>query len=294
MRKQELHLDSSLDGHDNTNRNVLKCCLSSPLYLRKYSVRTVQVPYTMNNIYETNRIVFTFKFNAPAEFSDTFDVPPALYTAASLIQYFNDNSTVSALATQVYSLSATGKLRVQVTYTGAPANAGDFVTIAWPNVTISPATYQLQKLMGFGVTAGITINSAKNLTSSNTPTYTFFDSAFRFSAPLYLMLRSDSLGSGHVFLPVSRGQRQEFPKTNSSSSNIIAKIPLEQDAALYSYKTFINDYHAEESMMTVYNGSEVNTIDFYFTYPHSESIVDFNGYPFTIGIDYLTDREAAL
>jgi hypothetical protein len=199
---------------------------------------------------------------------------------------------VTALTTSIASIIASyndfGHVIYTITYQAgfAPDPINDILSITFPSTANTRTSYQLQQRMGYGkiinpmVYGGfIPIEIYQVVTPGDEGVATTGDRPVDLVPTRYLMLRS-SLGSGSAFTPNIRGK-----ENIQKGGNIIAKIPTDVGNIGYGERyLYTNGDNLSPETMFTYNGGYINNFDLYFTRPHDDSPIDFDGYAFDVTI----------
>lgn len=305
MNYRELHCDSSLDGQSGQNKNHPTFTLDGPLYIDKFALKEINIPFTLHNFPVDNTFRMSVTTGAfvyyPIEVNRTRTFPAGQYTIDEFLLEYNriieewrvaasrTGAGATLLSTLVGSIIASidGNGRVVYTMTSAGEHiltTNNRITLEFVGNNGTRNSYQLQRRLGHGNQNTIKILTPPVITLTNTVA-TFTSFAIDLATPKYLMLRS-SLGSGSSFLQNVRGKESMI-----SGSNIIAKIPLDIGNVGYGDRYYYKngDNLSHETMFT-YNGGYITNFDFYFTGPHSEEEIDFQDYTFDLTLALLTGQ----
>lgn len=304
MRYQELHIDSSLDAQSGTDINKPSYDLPAPWYLEKFALKSATVPLTISTIPSDVKIsVIVFLGDTGLFYSSGLKtLNKGIVDTTGFLEWMEEttsfigvvpaiNTALGAAANLVlepipndYGTTGLG-YRFNLQMGSATADPTDYIIISFDSSATNPSSYQLQKMLGLNPGQ----DSFQFTRGDDVSWYANVFPAMRLSQPLFLLLRSNSLGHGsHYLLNAQGGKYFQSRELNASMSNVIAKVPISSQGAVGQYIFYYNDFNGSYENAFTFNGKEVNTLDFYWTYPHSNVPVDFNGFPFTLTLSYWT------
>lgn len=312
MFYRELHCDSSLDGQSGTDKNHPRYDLSGPMYIDKFSVKSVSLPVTFQDFPLEQTIAFRFT-NAGVTFLTSPNPNGTLsvgsYDSAEFLTFLNTAladfvlnavgddgdpgppivppTNVSDLIQEIIaSYNELGHVVYTIQY--SPLGQFDGLTqtfsVVFPSSKTSRRTYQLQQRMGYGATLDdadldgfFPIDVLAPVVAGPGGSARTGDRPVDLVPTRYIMLRS-SLGSGSAFTPNIRGK-----ENIQKGGNIIAKISTDVGNIGFGERyLYTNGDNLSPDTMFTYNGGYINNFDLYFTRPHDDTPIDFDGYSFDV------------
>jgi len=167
-------------------------------------------------------------------------------------------------------------------------------SVVWWFLSFTEKKSDLAKIMGYAYLESdrITQNLPPFAPSSGvygdpTPAVVQCPYPFKYTDTNYILMRS-SMAKGGSFTPNVVAQ-----KGSSGSGDVLAKVPM--NFAHYPFKTYLSygvDTPPLIETMFNYNGTEIDTMDIYFTREFDDTPIDFNGLDFSCTIGVWTCRTA--
>ncbi len=278
----ELHLDSSEDGRKAGTKSHPIFYLADPIKAKRVVLKHASIPMSFRQVFQSCPMYIQWQ-----SFTDEFVageklilIPPNHYSNAQMAALFQaelrtiiTDHLLSFMTTVNVNALADGS--VNFVYTVLPGTGNfEFVfsSANSPNCRrfakqTNMTYFESEDYWYFQMPINVTLS-----TTFNWP-------AWKFGLPNYIFLRS-SLCSGSSWGNNFRGRKEQ-----SENNNILAKVPLRPFLypanTLYYYE---NQDVRLDNMFTL-NGSEIDKLDMYFTFPGGEE-VDFVGYNFSLTLAF--------
>lgn len=308
---RELHLDSAQNGRTSGSISKPEWQFMEPVYMKKFCVKHVSIPLSFPNIYQESYLVLNVRTDdGPGYASRNVDVPIDTYDStkfAELLQNAFDTWTKTNGTTHEFTVDVDvvvdevtleEEITLQLLSTTNPIDVGK-VEFQFAQISddLGADNFSiLQRFLGYGTTKGGEQEPAlETWVELPLPAFTQTTSItnpLKFSLPNYLMMRS-TLGSGSRFCPHIRGRaydRNGYEQGGFNSSDIIAKIPIQAEVVEYGSQSAHRNLNFDATLMHEYNGDQLDKMSIYFTYPNSETVVDFGVFNFSVTIAFLADR----
>lgn len=324
---REVHFDSRSEYRTLGDSNKPTFIFNDPLYVKKYAVRALQLPLNFFNCYKTEDVFITRVYNSSnvLELTANTSIPAGLYyfnvgtgtptvptdyTAAGIMKKQLDATFTSpdidfniVASTAHVSQPNYLKLGIKSIYTGTttynkyqigiyvdtvfakllgyhPSDATEIVNdngkerpVFFFTITEFDGTTEIADSVTFEETIPDVSNDAAHFITKST----------KFSDFNYVLLRSDMAHGAH-FLPSGNAG------PNFTMSNVLQRIPIQ--TGNFVRTSYMNvDYGVlDRDTMFSYNGHYLDKATFWFTYPESDTVIDFRDKNFVLCLGLITSQ----
>ena len=311
MTYREIHFDSRSESRTLGDNNQPKFIFNDPIYLKKFGLKTCQVPLSFYNCH-TTQAVFNVQFldtnNVEIRNADV-NVLAGLYyysgapTGYNGLDVMSDRFTADAAVNGCTwtsdngdaSLSADTYSKIGLLLSGVPAGADAnienvrirvyldtiFASIIGYHPSQATNTLNSRPIYESAITgipaAGVCQVSDASVAAN------YITEPTKFQNVQYLYLRSDMAYGAH-YLPNSG------PQANYSMSNVLARVPIKTAVFARESYAVVDIGTLDPSTMFTYNGEYLDKATFWFTYADSEQIVDFRNKNFVFTLGIITER----
>lgn len=288
---REIILNSNNYSRGSINHPIFE--FPENIVLKKFCVRSVEVP----NFYFNHPNTETWGITAYD--ANGTEVVDSTCTAVTGPQNF---TTATQLATRLTEVAATMTDAVKPTFS-VDSSDPNFIRLSSPfaagvasfklNFTPSPGAPSNFFRRLFGYTGYVTYNASNGTFTQLVPLSNSYDAqagssvnligALKMAQDNYILLKSDAM-SGATFTPNLTWQG------SFSSASTLSKVATKSDSSPYGTYNFftLNDSPVPETMFS-YNGDILSKFDLYFTRPHDNEVIDFQGFNFSVTIGIITD-----
>ncbi len=276
---REMHINSTFRTQGTKNRPIYQ--LPEELLLKKFCVRSVEVPNFAETIPRTERLtISTYNTTDLSSIvsTDFLDLGPKNYM--NLFELRDDLNLILANGGHPGPpiLVITDSFWLAVDPANPFTDGSSFFRFDYTGVASGVSAKYFARLLGD--TEADTVSQPYTTSTAVVRNV----GALKVVVNSYLLLKSTQM-SGATFTP-NTTFRGSF-----SQVDVLAKIPTNFTANPFGTYVFytVNDAPSEDTIFS-FNGYKITNLDFFFTRPDDDEVVDFQGFNFSLTLGLYTDQ----